>query len=111
LSHKGVRVRESYGNPARARAKVGIDANGLAQKNACAAAPPMFSASLRQCRSTRLANLSVAPHNLLPIQASAVSSVVEHYLDTVGVSGSNPLSRTMLFSSAMFHDPQNSKLR
>src|SRR6266481_8246983 len=25
----------------------------------------------------------------------AVSSVVEHYLDTVGVRGSNPLSRTM----------------
>src|SRR6266496_5904926 len=26
----------------------------------------------------------------------AVSSVVEHYLDTVGVRGSNPLSRTIL---------------
>jgi hypothetical protein len=25
---------------------------------------------------------------------SAVSSVVEHYLDTVGVTGSNPVSRT-----------------
>src|SRR5580765_7338883 len=27
----------------------------------------------------------------------AVSSVVEHYLDTVGVRGSNPLSRTIFF--------------
>ena len=26
----------------------------------------------------------------------AVSSVVEHYLDTVGVTGSNPVSRTIL---------------
>ena len=26
---------------------------------------------------------------------SAVSSVVEHYLDTVGVTGSNPVSRTL----------------
>ncbi len=29
---------------------------------------------------------------------SAVSSVVEHYLDTVGVAGSNPASRTILRS-------------
>jgi hypothetical protein len=29
----------------------------------------------------------------------AVSSVVEHYLDTVGVTGSNPVSRT-IFSQA-----------
>src|SRR5439155_8622019 len=28
----------------------------------------------------------------------AVSSVVEHYLDTVGVRGSNPLSRTISFN-------------
>ena len=28
--------------------------------------------------------------------SSAVSSVVEHYLDTVGVTGSNPVSRTIL---------------
>ena len=27
----------------------------------------------------------------------AVSSVVEHYLDTVGVTGSNPVSRTIFF--------------
>jgi hypothetical protein len=26
----------------------------------------------------------------------AVSSVVEHYLDTVGVTGSNPVSRTII---------------
>ena len=30
------------------------------------------------------------------ISRSAVSSVVEHYLDTVGVTGSNPVSR-MIF--------------
>src|SRR5437773_4385740 len=31
----------------------------------------------------------------LSLLMSAVSSVVEHYLDTVGVRGSNPLSRTI----------------
>jgi hypothetical protein len=30
-----------------------------------------------------------------PKVKSAVSSVVEHYLDTVGVTGSNPVSRTI----------------
>ena len=30
------------------------------------------------------------------LTAGAVSSVVEHYLDTVGVTGSNPVSRTKL---------------
>ena len=37
----------------------------------------------------------------LPIilfQFGAVSSVVEHYLDTVGVTGSNPVSRTIFFT-------------
>jgi hypothetical protein len=29
----------------------------------------------------------------------AVSSVVEHYLDTVGVTGSNPVSRTIFISA------------
>gem|GEM_PF-2619004 len=32
----------------------------------------------------------------------AVSSVVEHYLDTVGVTGSNPVSRTMLSHKPCF---------
>ena len=32
----------------------------------------------------------------------AVSSVVEHYLDTVGVRGSNPLSRTISFIHRSF---------
>ena len=32
----------------------------------------------------------------LSIFESAVSSVVEHFLDTEGVRGSNPLSRTIL---------------
>src|SRR4051812_37562862 len=31
----------------------------------------------------------------------AVSSVVEHYIDTVGVRGSNPLSRTIPFSGGV----------
>jgi hypothetical protein len=33
------------------------------------------------------------------LELGAVSSVVEHYLDTVGVTGSNPVSRT-IFSPA-----------
>jgi hypothetical protein len=37
--------------------------------------------------------------------SGAVSSVVEHYLDTVGVTGSNPVSRTIL------PDPNGSCLR
>jgi hypothetical protein len=35
--------------------------------------------------------------NGTPLRESAVSSVVEHYLDTVGVTGSNPVSRTMFY--------------
>ena len=38
---------------------------------------------------------------------SAVSSVVEHYLDTVGVTGSNPVSRTIspqTVSSLLLHE-------
>ena len=31
------------------------------------------------------------------LELGAVSSVVEHYLDTVGVTGSNPVSRTIFF--------------
>jgi hypothetical protein len=34
----------------------------------------------------------------LPHAGCAVSSVVEHYLDTVGVTGSNPVSRTIFKS-------------
>ena len=34
-------------------------------------------------------------HLSLPFKNCAVSSVVEHYLDTVGVTGSNPVSRTI----------------
>ena len=34
----------------------------------------------------------------------AVSSVVEHYLDTVGVTGSNPVSRTISFLHAARND-------
>jgi hypothetical protein len=33
--------------------------------------------------------------SLVTSSERAVSSVVEHYLDTVGVRGSNPLSRTI----------------
>jgi len=43
----------------------------------------------------------VTRHLSHPFFECAVSSVVEHYLDTVGVSGSNPLSRTTLIQSGM----------
>src|SRR5207237_1977682 len=33
---------------------------------------------------------------IFPWKICAVSSVVEHYLDTVGVTGSNPVSRTII---------------
>jgi hypothetical protein len=32
----------------------------------------------------------------------AVSSVVEHYLDTVGVTGSNPVSRTIFLFISLY---------
>src|SRR5438034_9080860 len=38
----------------------------------------------------------------LSLFLGAVSSVVEHYLDTVGVTGSNPVSRTMLSHKPCF---------
>ena len=34
--------------------------------------------------------------------SSAVSSVVEHYLDTVGVTGSNPVSRTVILFISLY---------
>jgi hypothetical protein len=48
------------------------------------------------------------------LELGAVSSVVEHYLDTVGVTGSNPVSRTT-FSPALqrlsrFHPKQTLRL-
>src|SRR6478752_4032380 len=48
------------------------------------------------------------------LELGAVSSVVEHYLDTVGVTGSNPVSRT-IFSPALqrlvrFHRKQTLRL-
>ena len=41
----------------------------------------------------------------------AVSSVVEHYLDTVGVTGSNPVSRTISFPALqrLTHFHQNKR--
>ena len=39
----------------------------------------------------------------------AVSSVVEHYLDTVGVTGSNPVSRTIFFSASLSQTILHSK--
>jgi hypothetical protein len=36
----------------------------------------------------------------MTFDSCAVSSVVEHYLDTVGVRGSNPLSRTIFLCLA-----------
>ena len=35
----------------------------------------------------------------LGVKICAVSSVVEHYIDTVGVTGSNPVSRTIFLTS------------
>ena len=47
-------------------------------------------------------------------ELGAVSSVVEHYLDTVGVTGSNPVSRTILSSAVQrlvhFHRKQTLRL-
>ena len=34
----------------------------------------------------------------IPGRSCALSSVVEHYLHTVGVTGSNPVARTIFFS-------------
>src|SRR6266849_8437107 len=65
----------------------------------------MLALLRRQCSAPRCASadlrpdLLIFPSRLIICSLSkpgAVSSVVEHYLDTVGVSGSNPLSRTML---------------
>ena len=41
----------------------------------------------------------------------AVSSVVEHYLDTVGVTGSNPVSRTIFQFVWRFSNCFYSKIR
>jgi hypothetical protein len=40
------------------------------------------------------ASVSLVLNKSASDQTRAVSSVVEHYLDTVGVTGSNPVSRT-----------------
>ncbi len=40
--------------------------------------------------------------NPVHFPARAVSSVVEHHLDTVGVTGSNPVSRTMMSLQSMY---------
>ena len=40
-------------------------------------------------------------NDFLPIQERAVSSVVEHYLDMVGVTGSNPVPRTISLNKVM----------
>jgi hypothetical protein len=50
-----------------------------------------------------LANHSASrliPRSLFGEKTRAVSSVVEHYLDTVGVTGSNPVPRTMFSCGA-----------
>ena len=46
------------------------------------------------CPKSRLATLDEVSKSMWPFLC-AVSSVVEHYLDTVGVTGSNPVSRTI----------------
>ncbi len=68
-----------------------------------------WSPASAQADERRMKNfVSHPPHLGLPfgpglgkyVSASlgAVSSVVEHYLDTVGVTGSNPVSRTIFIS-------------
>jgi hypothetical protein len=41
----------------------------------------------------------------------AVSSAVEHYLDTVGVTGSNPVSRTTVSNFLDFNSTGSEELR
>ena len=47
-------------------------------------------------QKTLLAKAGKSAFFLIRFGKCAVSSVVEHYLDTVGVAGSNPASRTIL---------------
>ena len=52
-------------------------------------------------RVTNIQGIKVLPQRVPFLKSCfcgfcAVSSVVEHYLDTVGVTGSNPVSRTIL---------------
>jgi hypothetical protein len=52
----------------------------------------------------RLSPMRLTPKQLKGVGlAGAVSSVVEHYLDTVGVRGSKPLPRTILYLSGFSH--------
>jgi hypothetical protein len=45
-----------------------------------------------------------------PARQGAVSSVVEHYLDTVGVTGSNPVPRTIAHFYRVFPDLSFAKM-
>ena len=52
---------------------------------------------MRHCRTEfALAKMRGKIENENPLEC-AVSSVVEHYIDTVGVGGSNPPSRTIQY--------------
>ena len=51
-----------------------------------------------------LAKATYLPDKDAPLADCAVSSVVEHHLDTVGVTGSNPVSRT-IFLGDFRHSP------
>lgn len=44
-----------------------------------------------------------SPHSGIAGKMGAVSSVVEHHFDTVGVTGSNPVSRTIPVSLPSAH--------
>src|SRR5439155_3894056 len=58
------------------------------------------------CAGRATSNLptEAAPGNVTPCSC-AVSSVVEHYLDTVGVAGSNPAPRTISKKSFLSPPP------
>ena len=51
-----------------------------------------------------LAKATYLPDKDAPLADCAVSSAVEHHLDTVGVTGSNPVSRT-IFLGDFTHSP------
>jgi hypothetical protein len=48
-----------------------------------------------------LAKATHLPDKDAPLADCAVSSVVEHHLDTVGVTGSNPVSRTIFLGDVL----------
>src|SRR5438045_1258027 len=72
-------------------------AQGRAAERDCSHSRPQRSGQTGRLRSTSTGGLdsaSITDHLSIRLKC-AVSSVVEHYLDTVGVRGSKPLPRTI----------------